>query len=152
MKLTRYLFKSETLQVLSNYCTLVAINFLFIALPLTECRFNIFFLSCRCMFVKIVVTPPRNLNYTTFTWKKNIPTVRLYWNSMTKDILSSTIPALPACCSKSIRSRFKKTLKNKTYFRFGIFCFPSPDLSLILLKLLKIIRLILNIKIIMKTH
>ena len=43
MKLTRYLFKSETLQVLSNYCTLVAINFLFIALPLTECRFNFTF-------------------------------------------------------------------------------------------------------------
>jgi len=78
----------------------------------------------RCMFVKIVVTPPRNLNYTTFTWKKNIPTVRLYWNSMTKDISSSTIPALPACCSKSIRSRFKKLLKTKLTFALVFSVFP----------------------------
>ena len=69
----------------------------------------------RCMFVKIVVTTPRNLKFTTFTWKKNIPTVRLYWNSMTKDILSSTIPALPACCSMSIHSRFTKNEFSKIF-------------------------------------
>lgn len=45
----------------------------------------------------------RSLSCTTSIWNRTIPTVRLFWSSTTRDILSLTIQTLPACCSKSIR-------------------------------------------------
>ena len=78
---------------------------------------------CRCMFVKIVVTPPRNLNFSTFIWKRNIPTVQHYWNSTTKDISNLTILALQACCSKSDYLLISKKIKFSNIL-LGIFPIP----------------------------